>query len=146
MENHLCECIYDVLRRSDTNTNTLPALNRLRAQIVRLQSSRLQTILNDNSDAGIPDGEQPTIYHILKTKRRRAERTIYRLRDANVQLQTTPSAVAQTLTTFIRDKYATIEADCRSVTTLREYTRCDLHTTYGETLMRHSNPPKYTKP
>jgi hypothetical protein len=70
MENHLYECIYYVLRRSDTNI--LPALNRLKAQIVGLHNSRLQTILNDNSNAEKPDGVQPTIYHILKTKRRRA--------------------------------------------------------------------------
>jgi hypothetical protein len=100
MESNPNECIYDVLRRPDTNT--LPALNRLKAQTVRLHGDRLQTILNDNSDEERPDGEEPTIHHILKTKRRSAEQTICRLKDANGQLKAATSAVAQTLT-FLRD-------------------------------------------
>jgi hypothetical protein len=33
MENHLCECMYDVLQRPGPSGQTLPALNRLKAQI-----------------------------------------------------------------------------------------------------------------
>ena len=84
------------------NDQTLSALNRLKAKIVRLHSRRLQKIL-DNKDADRPYVDQPTIYYIFKTKRRRAKRTIYSLRDGTGQMRTTPSGIAQTLTTFLRN-------------------------------------------
>ena len=96
MENHLYECMYEVLQRPDSSDQTLPALNRLKAKIVRLQNRRLQKILDDNNDADRPDGDQPTIYHIFQTKRRRAERIIRTLRDGTGQMCTTPSGIAQT--------------------------------------------------
>ena len=123
---------YDVLKRSAPSDKTLPVLNRLKANIVRLQNIRLQKILEDNSNADNPDGEQPTIHHTLQTKRRRAERTIYCLRDEG-QIHKTQSGIAQTLTKFIRKMCDRIEADDASVKTLMEVVRCDLHTSYGGT-------------
>ena len=82
---------------------------------MRLHSRRLQKILDDNNDADRPDGDQPTIYHIFQTKRRRAERTIYSLRDGTEQMHTTPSGIAQTLTTLLRNMYDTIEVNDASV-------------------------------
>jgi len=67
---------YVVLQRPGPSDQTPTALNLLKAKIVRLQSRMLQKILDDNNDAGRPDGEQPTIYHIFKTKWQRAERTL----------------------------------------------------------------------
>jgi len=61
MENHLYECVYDVLKRPGPSDQILSALNRLKANIVRLHSRRLQKILDDNNDADRPDGHQPTI-------------------------------------------------------------------------------------
>jgi len=80
MENHLYECVYDVLQRPGPSDLTLFALHCLKAKIMRLHSRRLQKILNDNNDADRPDGDQLTICHIFQTKQRRAKRTIYSLR------------------------------------------------------------------
>jgi len=80
MENHLYKCMYDVLQRPGPSDQTLTALNGLQTKIVRLHSRRLHKILDDNNDADILDGDQPTIYHTFQTKRRRAERTIHSLR------------------------------------------------------------------
>jgi hypothetical protein len=79
MENHLYECIYDVLQQSSPSDN-LPVLNRLKAKIVRLHSIRLQEILLDNTKADRIDEEQPSLYHILQMRRRRTQRTIHCLR------------------------------------------------------------------
>ena len=81
IETHLYECMYGVLRSPGPRDQTIPALNRLKAKTVRLHPRKLQKILDDNNDADRSDGDQPTIYHIFQTKRRRAERTIYSLRD-----------------------------------------------------------------
>jgi len=134
MENHLYECMYDVLQRPGPNDQTLPALNRLKTKTVRLHTRGLQKILDDNNDADRPDGDQPTIYHIFQTKRRRAERTVYFLRDGTGQMHTTPSGIAQTLTTFLRNMYDTTEVNDASVEKLMEVVRCEQHTSYEGTL------------
>ena len=128
MENHLHECMYDVLQRPGPSDQMLPALNRLKAKIVRLHSRRLQKIPDDNNDADRPDGYQQTIYHIFQKKRRRSERTIYSLRTG--QMHTTPSGIAQTLTTFLRNMYGTIEVNDASVEKFMEVVRCEQHTSY----------------
>jgi len=131
MENYLYESMYDVLQRPGPSDQTLPALNLLKAKMVRLHSRRLQKILDDNNDADRPDRDQLTIYHIFQTKRRRAERTIYCLRDGTGQMHTTPSGIAQTLTTFLRNMYDTTEVNDASVEKLMEVVRCEQHTSYG---------------
>ena len=121
MENHVYECLYDVLQRHDSSEEKLRVLHHLKAQIVRIRSIRLQKILPDNSYSYRPDGRKPTIYHVLQTKRRGAERTIYRLRDEEGQMHTTPTGIARTLTNFLRKMYDRIEADEASVTILVGY-------------------------
>ena len=100
MENHLYVRMYDVLQRLGPSDQTLPALNRLKVKIVRLRRRRLQKILDDNNDADRRYGDQPTTYHIFQTKRRRAERTSYSLRDGTGQMHTTPKGIAQNLKLF----------------------------------------------
>jgi len=145
MENHLYERMYDALQRPGPSDQTLPALNRLKAKIVRLHSRRLQKILDDNNDADRPDGDQSTIYHILQTKRRRAEWTIYCLRDGTGQMHTTPSGTAQTLTTFLRNMYATIEVNDTSVEKLMEVVHCEQHTSYEKMLESPFEPTEINR-
>jgi len=38
MENFCYECLYEILRNADTNGENLPALNRIKAKIVKLHS------------------------------------------------------------------------------------------------------------
>jgi len=95
-----------------------------------VHSRRLQKILDDNNVSDRPDGEQPTMYHVFQTKQRLAERTIYPLRDGAGQMHTTPSGIAQTLTTFLRNMYNTIEVNDASVEKLMEVVRCEQHTSY----------------
>jgi len=97
---------------------------------MRLHSRRLQKILDENKDADRTDGDQLMIYHIFQTKRRRAERTVYFLRDGTGQLHTTPSGMAQSLTTFVRNMYDTIEVNDVGVEKLMEVVRCERHTSY----------------
>ena len=134
IENHLHECMHDVLRRPSHSDQTLTALNRLKAKIVRLHSRRLHKILDDNNDADRPDGDQPTIYRSFQTKRRRAERTVYCLRDGTGQMNTAPRGIAQTVTAFLRNMYDTIEVNDASVEKLMETVCCERHTSCEGTL------------
>jgi hypothetical protein len=80
MENHLYECIYDVLQRDSSPQNIRPIANRLKAKIVRLHSIRMQRFLLDTEEAYRLESEQPMLYHTLQMKRRLSQRTIHTLR------------------------------------------------------------------
>ena len=94
--------IYDILQRSTHIDNNRPVLNRLKAQIVRIHSLRMQRLFSDTEEADKLDGEQSTLYHSLQMKRRRAQRTIHCLRDENGQMQTSSCGIAHTITSHVR--------------------------------------------
>jgi hypothetical protein len=133
MENYYYECIYDVLRHTGTNGANLPTLNRLKAKIVILHSNKLKTILIDE-EADRLGGEQPTIYNILRMQHRSADRTIRSIKDEQGRIMTSPSDIAHTFTSFLRNKYDTLEVGDECVNTMNEAARPDQPTTYGEIL------------
>jgi hypothetical protein len=54
--------------RSDTpKTEKFPALRRIKAKIVRLYASRKAKILLDTNDHDKMDGEERSLYHVLKS-------------------------------------------------------------------------------
>jgi hypothetical protein len=66
--------------------------------------------------------------------RKKEDRTICRLRDAAGELQTSQSGIAQTMTSYLREKYDTIEIDARSIQELVEV----LHTTHQKSYAENS--------
>jgi hypothetical protein len=52
-----------------THEEKLPGLNRLKANIVKMHSARLQTVMLDTHETDRVDDEHPTIYHILQVKK-----------------------------------------------------------------------------
>ena len=146
MENHLYECIYDVLQRDPSTQNIRPILNRLKAKIVRLHSIRMQRLLLDTEEANRLESERPTLYHTLQMKRRRSQRTIHYLRDENGQLQTTPRGIAFTMTSHFRKMYDIIEAESDSVKTLMDEVLKARINQYGEPLRHPLRRRRYKKP
>jgi len=68
---------------------------------VRLHSDKLKTFLLDNQEADKREGEQPTIYNILRMQQRRADRTIRSIKDEQGRIMTSPSDIAHTFTIFL---------------------------------------------
>jgi hypothetical protein len=125
MESFCNECLYDILRNANTNYANLPALNRIKATTVELHSQRLQTILLDNAEADTFEGEQPTLYHLIHMQKRRAARTIRRVRDGNGLIQTSPKGTALAFTTHRRTKYDNINVDDECARALAESIRVE---------------------
>jgi hypothetical protein len=119
----------DVLQRPGPSDKTLPVLNRLKAKIVQLHNRRLQKILDDNKDAERPRRRPADdIPHLSDgTVACRADHI---LRDGTGQMHTTPSAIAQPLTAFLRNMYGTLEVNDVSMEKLVEVVRCEQHTSY----------------
>ena len=76
MENHLYECLYDIIRSDAPETDKFPALQRYKARIVRTHAERNARILLDATAHDRMEDEEPSLYHVLKMLRRRETRTI----------------------------------------------------------------------
>jgi len=58
MENHLYDCLYHILRSDTPETEKFPALQRIKAKIVRPHASRKAKILLDTNDHDKMDREK----------------------------------------------------------------------------------------
>jgi len=76
MENHLYQCIYDILLSDIPEPAKLPALQRYKAKIVRLHERRMEKVVLDNSAQDKMEDEEPSLFHILKMVKRRETRVI----------------------------------------------------------------------
>ena len=80
--NHLYEYLYNILRSDAHETEKFPALRRIKAKIVRLHASRKAKILVD-TNLDKMDCEEPSLYHVLKMRRRHNVREIGHVKDSH---------------------------------------------------------------
>jgi hypothetical protein len=70
MENHLYGCIYAILRNTAPETEKLPALQKYKAKLARLYAARRNKIPLHTREHGKFEGEEPSLFHVLKVQRR----------------------------------------------------------------------------
>ena len=81
MENHLYQCIYDILLSDIPEPAKLPALQRYKAKILRLHLRRMEKVMLDNNAHDKMEDEEPSLFHILKMAKRRETRVIRQVLD-----------------------------------------------------------------
>jgi len=116
VENFYYEAIYDILKNTHSHGTKVATLKRLKARILRLHSMEQRRVFLDNGEHDRLAGEEPTLYHILKRRRRQKSKMIHRVQDNHGNLhKTTTTDIIRTFTTFMRHKYADIAVDEGSV-------------------------------
>jgi hypothetical protein len=76
IENHLYDCLYDILKSTSPATEKLPALQRYKAKLVRLYVEQRNKLLLDMQEHDILEGEEPSFFQVLRILRRREVREI----------------------------------------------------------------------
>ena len=66
MESFYYVWINDVLGNGRPHGEKFTVLNRFKAKIVKLHSDSLKTVMIDNSETDILDGEEKTPFHIFQ--------------------------------------------------------------------------------
>jgi hypothetical protein len=84
-------------------------LNRYRAKLVRLQARRTEYIRLDTSERDMIDGEETTLYHLIKSKKRREARRIRRTQDQRGRITEDPTEISQIFVAHLKDKYSSID-------------------------------------
>ena len=80
MENHLHECLYDIIR-SHMPEDKFLELQRYKAKLVQLHATRREKLMLDTSVQDRMEGEETSLFHLLKTLRRRNTRAIQQVQD-----------------------------------------------------------------
>ena len=87
----------------------LAALNRYTAKLVRIQARLTEYLRLDISERDMIDGEEITLYHLIKSTKRREARMICRTQDQRGRITEDPTEIAQIFVVHLKDKYSSID-------------------------------------
>jgi hypothetical protein len=111
MEHHLYECLYDILRGHAPGKDKLPVLQRYKGKIVLLHSKRRAKILLDTHAQDKMEAEEPSLFHVLKLRRRREDREIQQIQDSDCTIYTRHQGIARTFVKHLARKFRPIIVD-----------------------------------
>ena len=86
----------------------LAALNRYRAKLVRLQARKTEPLQLDVNERDMVEGEEPSLYHLIKASKRREARTIRRIQDQGGRTTDDPQEIERIFLTHLKEKYSPI--------------------------------------
>jgi hypothetical protein len=122
MENFYYAAIYDLLGDPGHDASKLTALRGLKAKIIRLNSSHRKILQVDTSDQDRLAGEDPSLYHLIKPRRRRENQLIKEIVDDDGILQTTSASILKVSAVHFRKKFQPIRSKVQNL----QLTSCDL--------------------
>jgi len=123
MENFYNAAIYDLLRDSGHDASKLTALRGLKAKIIHVNSSHRKRLLVVTSDKYRLAGEIPSLYHLIKARRRQENRLIKERVDGDGIPQTTSASILKAFAVNFRKKFEPIRSNVQS---LEQLTSCGL--------------------
>jgi len=118
MENHLHDCLYNIIPSYFTEAKKYAELNRYNAKLVQLHATRRVKNLLGTSEHDRLDDEEPSLFHLLKTLRRRSTRTILEIQDPRGCVFTRQSEITNIFLNHLRHKYGLMSIDRYQFNTL----------------------------
>ena len=106
MENHLYTCIYNIKQSNMSPDQKLAALNRYKTKLVRLQARKTEPLQLDVNERDRMEGEEPSLYHLIKASKRREARTIRRIQDQGGRTTDDPQEIERIFLTHLKEKYS----------------------------------------
>jgi hypothetical protein len=123
MEHNIYECIYDILRSIALATVSFTDLQRYKAKLVRLLAARKSKILLDIREKDKLENEEPSLFHFVRIRWRRAAREFTQVTDLQCITHTTPSGTVANFVSHLSNKYKPIDVDESFMATLRNFIR-----------------------
>jgi len=129
-ENFYYTVIYDVLQGNDPQIVKKQTLRKLNAKITRLNSIYSQRFVVDMGDQYRLQGEEPSLLHLIKARKRQASRMITHVLDKNDILQTTSTSIMKVFVSFFRATFQPTQVDYVSI---RQLATCGVKCVSPET-------------
>jgi hypothetical protein len=136
MGDHLYQCIYDVLRSDTPQVEKFLILKRYKAKIILLHARRREKLMLDTEAEDKMEGEEPTLFHILKQHKRREAREIRMVKGPQGNTYTLPQDIQNIFVSHLTQKYGPIEVDETRIAITKDAIPKTCPTLYAEQLER----------
>ena len=115
MEDHLHECLLDILKADIPEEEKRPVLQKYKAKLVRLNARKRENLLLDTQPQDRMDAEDMSLYHLIKIAKRRTAREITQITDEQGHRQTTAKGIAATLVQHYAHAFRPIPVDSNAM-------------------------------
>jgi hypothetical protein len=88
MENFYHACLYDLLQMPEQHANRTAKINQLKAKLVNLFNTTRARGMIELPPTDLYQDEQMSLFHLIKRRKRREQRTIIHTMDLNGERQT----------------------------------------------------------
>jgi hypothetical protein len=105
------EAIYTLLQTPADHATKAAKLKHLKAKITRLHHEEQKCLFLSNDDHGRLEGENPSLYHLLKARKRQESTTIQTLHDGNGVPQTTIAGILISFKNYMYENFGNISTD-----------------------------------
>ena len=102
MENFYYSAICSALQDTTPQRTQAVALKRLKAKIIRLNRKHHLGIFIDNGEQDRINGEEPSLHHLLKIRKRQAQLSVHQVSDTDGSLKKSPADILRVFTDYIR--------------------------------------------
>jgi hypothetical protein len=103
MENFYCAAIYELLK-AEIHDQAYVKLRHQKAKIVRLNNAPHQRHYIDTEENDTLEGEQPTLYQLLRQRKRQKARLIEHLQDGEGNYKSAPMDIMRVFIAFMTEQ------------------------------------------
>ena len=118
LEDFYYSAIYDAIQEPITHTQKMTTLKKLKAKLIRLNSTHRQKLILDTGEQDNMIGENPSLHHLIKVRKRQASRTIKTICDDQDITYTESFGIMNVFTIHFRKKFSPIHMDGESASLL----------------------------
>jgi hypothetical protein len=111
LENFYYEATYKLLQTPADHATKAAKLKHLKAKVTRLHHEEQKCLFLSNEDRNRLEGENPSVYHLLKARKRQESTTIQTLHDGKGVPQTTIAYILKTVKNYMYEKFGNIPTD-----------------------------------
>jgi len=108
MENYYYAVIYDLLQAPIHDAARMTVLKEIKAKKIRLNSNLRQRITIDATEKDRAGGEEPSLYHLIKVRKRQSSRVIQEITDDDGMVQKTSLDILRAFADYFRRKFEPI--------------------------------------
>jgi hypothetical protein len=118
MEDHLHECIYDILHGAASHGEKLSNLNRYKAKLIRHHAKRPTWVRLDQREGDVFPDERLSMFHLLRQRKRHRQKVVQRLQDEDGVERTDDHEICEGFATYYAQHFDSLNADPECVARL----------------------------
>jgi hypothetical protein len=137
---------YTTYKKDTSPDKKHAALNRYRSKLFRLQARRTEYQRLETSERDMFDGEETTLYHLIKSTKRCEARMTLRTQDQRGGITEVPTEIAQIFVAHLKDKYSPIDVSVSCVVEMPNAIRPNTPPSYANYLEQPITAENFTPP